>query len=130
MSEHVQRAGQFASRAWTLAWALAALPWAWLALLLIYAGATALSVGHWPSYGNPDPKQAGAIAVLRDPGWVLLFLALASPLLMGLRFIAAVMLRQPIAPLMRPLLVLVAGWLIGVAMFAFDLFGLANWWMD
>jgi hypothetical protein len=109
---------------------LAALPWAWLALLLIYAGATALSVGHWPSYGNPDPKQAGAIAVLRDPGWVLLFLALASPLLMGLRFIAAVMLRQPIAPLMRPLLVLVAGWLIGVALFVFDLFGLANWWMD
>jgi hypothetical protein len=113
-----------------LAWLLAALPWAWPVLLFAYASVTAISFGHWPSYGNPDPKQAGAISILRDPGWVLLILALGSPMLMGFRFLSALLLGQKLAPLMRPLIVLVVGWLLSVALFAFDLFGLANWWMD
>jgi hypothetical protein len=60
----------------------------------------------------------------------LLILALGSPMLMGFRFLAALLMRQKLAPLMRPLIVLVVGWLLSVALFAFDLFGLANWWMD
>jgi hypothetical protein len=109
---------------------IAALPWAWFALLAIYVAAIVAQAGHWPSYGEPDPKQAGWITVLREPGWLLLLLALFSPVLLALRAGAGALLREPMRAYLRPAILLTLGWLALIALFRLDLLGLANWWMD
>ena len=47
-------------------------PWAWFLLLFIYALIVTLQVGHFPSYGQPDPKYAGAVSLLYAPTIILL----------------------------------------------------------
>ena len=38
-------------------WLLTALVWAYPVSLYVYAAVAAVIVGHWPSYGQPDPKD-------------------------------------------------------------------------
>lgn len=54
------------------------LPWIWLALFAFYVLAVALQVGHLPTYGQPDPKDAGAASLLYMPVLVLLLLVMAT----------------------------------------------------
>ena len=53
------------------------LPWAWLLSFVIFALAATIQVGHFPSYGNPDPKDTGILTSLYH---VLIF---GIPLLMA-----------------------------------------------
>ena len=40
-------------------WLITALAWAWPVALYAYAGVAWAVVGHWPSYGRPDPEDLG-----------------------------------------------------------------------
>lgn len=37
------------------------LPWAWLISLAVFALTVTVQVGHFPYYGNPDPKDTGLL---------------------------------------------------------------------
>ncbi len=54
------------------------LPLIWLLLFAIFVIAAAVQVGHLPAYGQPDPKDAGAVSLLYMPVMVLMFMVLAS----------------------------------------------------
>lgn len=41
------------------AWCLTMCVWLFPAALYCYAATATAVVGHWPSYGHPDPKQLG-----------------------------------------------------------------------
>ena len=61
------------------------LPWIWLALFAFYVLVVGLQAGHLPSYGQPDPKDAGAASLLYMPVIVLLLLVMATiPIGVGL----------------------------------------------
>lgn len=53
------------------------LPWIWLVLFGVFVFSTALSIGHLPTYSNPDPKSMGAISLLYIPT-ILLMLTVIS----------------------------------------------------
>jgi hypothetical protein len=44
---------------WMFSGALAVFPAVLFALFFLYVCQACASVGHWPSYNNPDPKQIG-----------------------------------------------------------------------
>ncbi len=112
------------------AWVLASLPWAWLALLGIFVAVVSMSVGQFPSYGQPDPKHAGAASALYLPVMSLWLIALASPAFAALSAIGAAVLRQPLAPLLRPAAFHATGWVLMVTLFSADVLGLGNWLLD
>ncbi|MFN2107729.1 MAG: hypothetical protein ACK2U5_11430 [Candidatus Promineifilaceae bacterium] len=67
------------------------LPWIWLALFFIFVVAGTVQVGHWPTYGQPDPKDTGIFSILYYPVIVLLLLVMATiPIALGLAIIRLV----------------------------------------
>ncbi|KHD05586.1 hypothetical protein PN36_07000 [Candidatus Thiomargarita nelsonii] len=46
--------------------------WIFLILLCIFVVTVTLQFGHFPWYGHPDPKYAGAISILHTP--IMLFM--------------------------------------------------------
>jgi hypothetical protein len=64
------------------------LPWIWLALFALFVLATTLYAGQLPSYGAPDPKQAGAATLLYYPTLILLLTVMATiPIGVGLAMV-------------------------------------------
>lgn len=63
-------------------------PWIWLGLFGAFVLATALQMGHLPTYGQPDPKDAGLSILFYMPTILLLMWVLATtPLGMALTLI-------------------------------------------
>jgi len=94
-------------------------PWLWLLLFALYVIGVALQVGHLPTYGQPDPKDAGAISLLYMPTIFLLLWVLATvPTALALAlFSKAAKLEQPFQR--RDVIV----YLVGMALFALVVFG-------
>lgn len=75
------------------------LPWIWLALFAVFVLVVALQQGQLPSYGQPDPKDAGTISILYYPVIVLLLTVMATiPIGLGL---AIVRLMRGVPPQIR-----------------------------
>lgn len=53
-------------------------PWLWLALLVLFVVGVTGQQGAWPSYGQPDPKDAGYLSLLLTPLILLMMWTLAS----------------------------------------------------
>ncbi len=47
-------------------------PWLWLILFSMFVITTSLQIGHLPTYGQPDPKDAGLSTLFYMPTIVLL----------------------------------------------------------
>ena len=106
------------------------LPWIWFALFAIFVLAVAAQVGHLPTYGQPDPKDAGAASLLFMPVIILLLLTLATiPIGVGL---AIVRLSRGVPQTIRKGEAI--GYLVGIALFLLfvtnDLAGLMTWLGD
>jgi hypothetical protein len=64
------------------------LPWIWLALFALFILGVTMQVGHLPVYGQPDPKDAGAISNLYMPVMITLLLVMGSaPIGIGLALV-------------------------------------------
>jgi ABC-type dipeptide/oligopeptide/nickel transport system permease component len=64
------------------------LPWIWIALFALFVLGTAVQVGHLPTYGRPDPKDAGAVSILYMPVLIILLMVMgSSPIGIGLALI-------------------------------------------
>lgn len=112
------------------AWLFASLPWAWLMLMAVFVTAVSITSGSFPTYGQPDPKHAGAVSTLYLPVMILWMIALASPAFAALYATDAAVRRQPLTPLLRPAALHALGWALMVTLFAADVFGLGNWLLD
>ncbi len=94
-------------------------PWLWLALFGLFVVGVSLQVGHLPTYGQPDPKDAGAISLLYVPTIFLLLWVLATvpTALVMVIFAKAAKLTQPFQR--RDIII----YLAGMALFALLVFG-------
>lgn len=106
------------------------LPWIWLALFAFYVLAVAFQVGHLPTYGQPDPKDAGAASLLYLPVLVLLLLVMATiPIGAGL---SAVRLLRGVPQVIRRGEAI--AYLVGISLLLLfvmnDLAGLMTWLGD
>ena len=106
------------------------LPWIWIALFALFVLGAAAQVGHLPAYGQPDPKDAGAISFLYLPVMVTMFLVMgSSPIGMG---IAAVRLLRGVPSFIKKGEVL--SYLVGISLFflfiSSDFAGLMTWLGD
>ncbi len=80
MARAVQGLNQTRARRWSL-W-LATTPLVVYATFYLFVVAVRLTLGHWPSYGNPDPGRLPQALVLADVVVTLLLLVVwASPVL-------------------------------------------------
>lgn len=61
-----------------------AAPWAWLVCFAVFVIGVMLEVGHFPAYSNPDPKHVEGLESLYFGVVVLLFMSLASPVIVAL----------------------------------------------
>lgn len=105
-----------------------AAPWAWLAAFGLLLGATILQVGHVPSYGDPDPKQVAGAWPLLWAIYLLLILALMSPLIVAGETVVRLVLKAGLKP--RALALYGAGFALFAAIAFADAFGLMNWLRD
>ena len=106
------------------------LPWIWIALFALFVLGTALQVGHLPSYGQPDPKDAGAISILYMPVIITMLLVMgSSPIGIGL---AIVRLLRDVPTFINKGEVI--SYLVGIALFfviiSSDFAGLMTWLGD
>jgi hypothetical protein len=109
---------------------LYAAPLAWLLCFAAFLIAVIIKVGHFPSYSDPDPKHVAGLSTPHLLTVVFLFVALASPVVLGARAITTWLRRlerrgagwQAAAYLLT---VTLAGFII-----AGDAFGLRTWFLD
>lgn len=107
-----------------------AAPWAWVLCLGLLAWAVAVKVGHFPTYSNPDPKHVAGFSLLYEATVVLFFVALFSPLVVGVRAVASLLRwgKWRDGPLVS------AAYLAGLALTGAvvfgDPFGLMTWLLD
>jgi hypothetical protein len=103
-------------------------PWAWTAALGAMLVLTVSQVGHFPSYGNPDPKQVAGIWAPYWAVFLLFFPSILSPLVVGGEQVWR--LSRTSGVRIGALGLYALGFaLFGAVMFA-DVFGLRNWVMD
>jgi len=74
-----------AGRDWAtiIAWAIAGLPWLWLAVFGAFLGIAILELGYVPHYANPDPKDLNNGGIFYVLTWLLLPLTFYLPLAWG-----------------------------------------------
>ena len=106
------------------------LPWIWMALFAVFVLGVAFQVGHLPSYGQPDPKDAGAISYLYMPVMISLLLVMgSSPIGIGL---AIVKLLRDVPSFIKPGEAVT--YLVGIGLFfviiSSDFAGLMTWLGD
>ncbi|MCO6451305.1 MAG: hypothetical protein J5I90_11010 [Caldilineales bacterium] len=81
MSDHTITERNEASGNWltkALAKMIVFAPWAWLLVFGLFVALVSLTFGAPPSYGQPDPKDAGLASILYIPTIVLMLWTLAS----------------------------------------------------
>jgi len=101
-----------------------------LLLFAVFVGAVCAGFGAFPSYGQPDPKQAGLASLLHIPALLGLILGLAAPLAFGPLTLIQRGRAEPLSDLLTPAVVGAIGWLVIVALFTLDPLGLGTWLMD
>lgn len=77
------------------------LPWLWLGTFALSVLVTALQVGHWPSYNNPDPSAGGPMTLVRLIAYLLMLVVLGmTPVWLGLELAGLVLpkLRRDFPP--------------------------------
>ena len=103
-------------------------PWAWMFAFAVMFTLAVVQFGHFPSYGNPDPKQVEGSWL---PYWVLFLLffpSVLSPLVAGGETVWRLARKAGLRA--RALAVYLLGFaLFGSIMFV-DAFGLRNWILD
>ena len=100
----------------------------WLAVA-IYAARVRLVVGHWPTYGDPDPKD---VALPGEPWSGVLDLSGALPLA-ALAYLAARYVNRRVDARKRrrfAILISTCVGLVGIALLWTDPGGLLNWFAD
>jgi len=60
------------------------LPWVWLTLFCMFVSATAVQVGHLPTYGQPDPRYIGLISTLFYVPIILLLIGVVGTTPVGI----------------------------------------------
>ncbi len=109
---------------------LYAAPLAWVACLAAFVFAVTLKVGHFPSYSNPDPKHVAGLGLLHETAVMLLFLALLSPVVLGIRAGSA-LLREGASTGRRWVSrIYFAGLALAAVVMFGDAFGLMTWLLD
>ena len=119
-----------ASRAARLVLALwVAMPWMFLACFGVFLAAVVVSIGHLPSYSNPDPKQVAGLRPVHFLTMQMLIASAVSPLVVGAT--ALIGRAAGRAPASRTALL---GHALGVLLVAILIFGnvlgLGNWLLD
>ena len=109
---------------------LSRLPWAWLTLMAVFTLATTITVGHFPSYGQPDPKDTGFLLILYAPIIFLLPITLFSWLFWVVFGLSKHFLGLPIEIRRQEVMPFLSGYFVFI-WFAFsDFAGLLTWLMD
>ena len=106
------------------------LPWIWTALFALFVLGTAVSVGHLPTYGSPDPKDAGAISILYMPVMVIMLMVMGfSRIGIGL---ALIKLLRDVPPFIKrsEALLYLAGMIMFLIIVRSDVAGLITWLGD
>lgn len=118
-------------RLWqTLFTGLSYLPWAWLLLMDCFTLGTTLYTGHFPTYGQPDPKDTGLLTVLYLPIIILLPITLFSWVFWIVFGLSKHFLNLPIQIRKQEVMPFVSGYLVFL-WFAFsDFAGLLTWLAD
>ena len=105
-------------------------PWIFMFLLFTMAMGVLAQFGHWPSYGNPDPKQIGALSNLHGLSFFVLVVVILSPLLIPLQFIMTYFFKWEF-PYVIPSFILYGSGLILLSHIAVgDPYGSFNWYFD
>ena len=102
-----------------------------LAILLFYAFVIAvrLVIGHWPTYGNPDPAQLPGSLLPFDVAVTLLLIAVGVGPVLLIPAVAAAW-RQRFRWLLVPIAAYLASWFILVALAYLDPGGFFDWFAD
>ena len=106
------------------------LPWIWMGLFALFVLGTAVQVGHLPTYGNPDPKDAGFVSILYIPVMIIMLIVLGfSPIGIGLALVKVLREWPPFIKKSEAAL-----YLVGIAIFFLftrsDVAGLITWLGD
>jgi hypothetical protein len=108
---------------------LSALPISFVAVLYTSAARAAVYLGHWPSYGNPDPKD---LPEHFSPPEILELIVPALILCLLTTAVAAFIARY-VSPSLRLLIawsIAVSCWLLSFALIFADPLGVVEWMMD
>ena len=107
-----------------------ALPWMFLACFGIFLASVALSVGHFPSYSNPDPKHVDGLAPLYLLTMQLLLATAASPLLICAGSVVRRVRGTPMLRERRALAGYATGMLMASMLILGNALGLGSWLFD
>lgn len=109
---------------------LSYLPWAWLFVMGCFTLGTAIYTGHFPTYGQPDPKDTGLLLILYAPIIFFLPITLFSWLFWVAFGLSKHFLMVPITIRRQEVIPFLLGYFV-FAWFAFsDFAGLLTWLMD
>jgi hypothetical protein len=107
-----------------------ALPWMFLVCFGIFLASVVLSVGHFPSYSNPDPKHIDGLAPLYLLTMHLLLATATSPLLLFAGALVRRIRRAPMLGERRALAGYAAGTLAASMLIFGNALGLGSWLFD
>jgi len=109
---------------------LTILPWVWYASIYLHAWRASQFLGHWPSYGNPDPKELPA-GFGSSTVWMEYTLPWAVGLLLLLLWIAAIYRVNQWQQGQWSIVHLTTASFVGLFIMAWlDPGGVMNWFMD
>lgn len=106
------------------------LPCLWLALLAAFVLGVTAMVGHFPTYGQPDPKDTGMLQLLYLP-LIALTATMPAVIIFGLLLLAVRHWSRSLFPVRkRDVLLLLSGAILYLGIAANDLAGLMTWLAD
>ncbi len=106
------------------------LPWLFLACFGIFLASVTLSVGHFPSYSDPDPKHIDGLAPLYLLTMQLLLATAASPLIICASAVYRRIMGGPVVREGKALAGYAAGMLAASLLIFGDALGLGSWLFD
>ena len=107
-----------------------AAPWIWLLCFGAFTVGVTYVTGHFPTYGNPDPKQVGDLSTLYTLVVMWLGLALLSPFVVAVHTLARIMIRPASPPGGMRLIVYALGAVLVAYVILGDPAGLTTWLWD
>jgi len=119
------------SQSWQRAFtALSYLPWAWLLLMGCFTLSVTIVTGHFPTYGQPDPKDTGVLALLYLPLIFFLPITLFSWVFWIAFGLSKYFLNLPIKFRRQEVIPFVSGYIVFIWFTLSDFVGLMNWLGD
>jgi len=114
----------------TLFTALSYLPWAWLLLMGCFTLSVTIATGHFPTYGQPDPKDTGILTLLYLPLIFFLPITLFSWVFWIAFGLSKYFLHLPIKIRRQEVIPFVSGYIVFIWFAVSDFVGLMNWLAD